>query len=119
MKSIVADKLEVINEMNLRFKGWINEDLSSIKFCRNDKMVFLELNFTSSPDAHWITIMDFISGDELSRSLFFPDIDFVDNAFIFINLDQNQLLNSVEGLFTKEAEQIIESSVNRPSYKSE
>lgn len=112
MKSIVADKLEVINEMKRRYNGWINEDLFSIKFCRNEKMVFLEMNFTSSPEAQWITIMDFISGDEQPSSLFLPDIDFVDNALVFVNLDQNRLLNSVDGLFTKEAEQIIESSVN-------
>jgi hypothetical protein len=45
MGGVVTEKLEVINEMKRRYPDWVNEDLLSIKFCRNDEIVFLEMTF--------------------------------------------------------------------------
>ena len=45
MSGVVTEKLEGINEMNRRYPDWVNEDLLSIKFCRNDEIVFLEMTF--------------------------------------------------------------------------
>ena len=48
MGSVVTEKLEVINEMKRRYPDRVNEDLLSIKFCRNDEIVFLEMTFNSA-----------------------------------------------------------------------
>lgn len=102
-----TQKLEVINEMKRRYPEWINEELLSIKFCRNDEMVFLEMNFNSASAEPIITNLDFISNDDLDDNLFLPEIDIVDNANVFVTLDQYSLSMCVDGLFTKEAENII------------
>ncbi len=51
-----------------------------------------------------VTHLDFTSNDELDGELFLPEIDIVDNAKVFIELDQYNLYMCGDGLFTKEAE---------------
>jgi hypothetical protein len=113
MKPNSTERLDVFNELNRRYPGWINKDLLSIKFCRNEEMVFLEMIFNSSGKPIIINL-DFIGNDDdLNSSLFLPEIDIVDNAMVFVQIDQYSLLMCVDGLFTKEAEQIINSFVKR------
>lgn len=107
-----VQKLEVLNEMQRRYPKWINPRLKSLMFCRDAEKVFLEMLFSGYPDKLVEINLDFISNDELDGDLFLPDVDIVDNASVFVSLDQYSLLNCVEGLFTEDAEKIINSTVN-------
>ena len=109
MKSTGTEKLELVYEMKRRYPDRINEDIFSIKFCQNDKMVFLVISLYSNPNKPIISNLDFIGNDDdLDSSLFLPDNDIVDNAITFSQLEQYTLLMCVDGFFTREAEEIIE-----------
>ena len=109
-----VEKLELISELQKLYPLWINKNLQSIKFCRDSKMVYLEMIFYSNAKKPIIINLDFIgNGDDFEKSLFLPDTDIVDNAKQFLELDKYSLLMCVEGLFTKEAETIIDNLFNK------
>lgn len=108
-----VEKLEVLYEMQRRFPDWLNPALQSIKFCRHTSKVFLEMIFSNAPSEIIVTDLNFISNDDLDGALFLPETDIVDNASVFVALDQYSLLNCVDGLFTNDGEKLINRIVNK------
>ncbi len=106
------EKLELIGVFQKRYPEWINPELLSVKFCRSSEMVFLETFFTNDPQKVIITDLNFIGNDTLDGELFLPEIDIVDNAQVFVEFEPYSLYMCVDGLFTKEAEEIINKKVN-------
>ena len=108
-----TQKLEVINEFKKKYPGWVNPDLVSIKYCQNDSVAFLDMEFTSKPCEPVLINLDFISDDfdpetvEEIPALFKPAADVVDNAMEFVGLDTYSLINCVDGLFTESATALI------------
>jgi|GEM_PF-4835873 len=103
-----TEKLEIINEMKRRFPGWINSDIQSVKFCRNEKLIFLNFFFNESSTAPIITNLDFIGDDEdLTKILFTPEKKITDNALQFVALDAYTISLCEEKLFSEEANKEI------------
>jgi hypothetical protein len=114
MNAEALQKLEIINQFKMQYPEWINPELISIKYCQNSVDAFLEMTFINNPNLPIIINLDFISDDfdteteiEEIPALFNPESDVVDNAKTFIELDTYSLINCVDGLFSKEAEEII------------
>ncbi len=108
-----TQKLEVIKEFTKKYPGWVNPDLVSIKYCQNDAVAFLEMEFLHTRAVPVIINLDFISDDSYQENvdgiapLFKPTADVVDNAMEFVALDTYSLINCVDGLFTDEAIALI------------
>lgn len=104
-----TEKLEVIHEMKRRFPGWINSDVQSIKFCRNEKLIFLEIFFNKGSGIEpIISNLDFIGDDDdLSKILFTPEKEITDNALEFVALDPYTISLCEEKLFSEEANKKI------------
>jgi hypothetical protein len=60
-----TQKLEVINEFTKKYPGWVNPDLVSIKYCQNDAVAFLEMEFMHTPGVPVCINLDFISDDSV------------------------------------------------------
>lgn len=116
-----TQKLEVINEFKKKYPGWVNPDLVSIKYCQNEAVAFLEMEFMHTPGVPVSINLDFISDDsdqetvEEIAPLFKPAADVVDNAMVFVGLDTYSLINCVDGLFTDEAIALICEEYNKLS----
>lgn len=99
-----TQKLELLGEMTKRWKEFINPKLTSIKFCQDSKIVFLEITLTPCYANSVVINLDFISEDEDSDGTFPPYNDIVDNARVLLGLNAFCLNVCFEGLFIKEAE---------------
>lgn len=116
MGTVSVQKLEVINQFKLKYPGWVNPELLSIKYCQDKTDAFLEMEFSNAEVTPIIINLDFISDGfeqetvEKIPSLFKPEADVVDNAQTFVDLDAYSLINCIDGLFSKEAEEIINNS---------
>ena len=111
------DKLELLPQFIKLYGVKINPDLQSIKYCQTLKAALVEMFFSTNPRFPVITNLNFIGGDietnedgiEKDLPYFDPDADIVDNASRFINFGDYSLLNCIDNLFTKAAEEEISS----------
>jgi type I restriction enzyme, R subunit len=110
-----VDRLEVLPKLKERFGDQINPAITSLKVCQDAFVVFTETSFLDKGNNPVREDLDFIGDDEdnLESILFKPEKDIVDNAKIFIDLDQYTLYMSVNDLFTKDAEEDIKKEVNK------
>ena len=104
-----ASKLKVITAFTSKYPGWVNPYLISIKYCQNDAVAFLEMEFIHTSGEPVFINLDFISDETVEKiSPFFkPTADVVDNSMVFVELDTYSLINCVDGLFTEEAAELI------------
>lgn len=108
-------KLELLGQFIKLYGDKINPDLLSIKYCQTAENAFVEKLFSTSPQLPVITNLNFIGGDiiidedgvEKDLPYFNPEADIVDNASRFIYFDDYSLLNCIDNLFTKTAEEEI------------
>ena len=109
-------KLEIISQFKNKYSEWVNPELLSLKYCQTKIDAFLEITFSKEPDSPEIINPDFIADEfdpdnvEEIPALFRPDADVVDNAKTFVEFDTYSLIMCVDGLFTKDAEEIINSN---------
>ncbi len=105
------EKLEILEHFITKHGNKINTELSSVKYCQNEKMAIVELTFNSNRKPVSINL-DFISdeivkddegNDSYSTPLFNPVADIVDNAMSFLNLDEYSLIMCIDYIFTEEA----------------
>ncbi len=110
MENLEADKLEIMNEMKRRFSDWFNPEIQSIKLCQNEKLIFLEINFhrdLRKPSI--IANLDFISDhDDLSKILFTPEKEIIDNAIEFLALDPLTVFKCEAKIFKEESHELIQ-----------
>jgi hypothetical protein len=109
-----VDRLEVLPKLKERFGDQINPAIKSLKVCQDSYVVFTETSFADTTHGPVREDLDFIGDEEdnLDSILFKPENDIVDNANVFIELDQYTLYMSVNDLFTKDAEKDIKKQVN-------
>ena len=109
------DKLELLPQFIKQYGDKINPGLLSIKYCQTQEIALVEMFFSTNPQLPVITNLNFITGDiianeygiEKDQPYFDPDADIVDNASNFIYFDAYSLLNCIDNLFTKAAEEEI------------
>ncbi|MEI8049573.1 MAG: hypothetical protein WCI92_19510 [Bacteroidota bacterium] len=110
-------KLEVLEQFIKIYGDKINPELVSIKYCQTAEIATVEMVFSANPQLPVITNLKFITGDividedgiETDRPFFDPEADIVDNASRFITLGDYSLLNCIDNIFTKSAEDQISS----------
>jgi hypothetical protein len=104
-----TEKLELLNEMKRRWPNQINEEIQSIKISQNSQVALIEITLQNLIGSISVeeTNLDFIVGENPDELLFKPYADVVDNAKEFVRLDGFSLVNCIDNLFTKEAEQEI------------
>ena len=103
----MTEKLEILTELKKRYLNLLNPAIESIKFCQNERIVFVETLFANNYPAV-INKLGFIADDDdLDKILFQPERDIIDNARLFLELDKYTLLISIDNLFTKNAEVAI------------
>lgn len=112
-------KLEILQQFEKLYGKQINPELVSLKYCQTVKKAVAELTYK---DGKIDTIdLDFIvddyekddEGNIIEIPDFDPQKDIVDNATKFIQFDSYSLINCISGLFSKEAEIIINDEFNR------
>jgi len=105
------EKLEILEHFIKKHGNKINAELSSVKYCQNEKMAMVELTFNTTRKPVSINL-DFIiddiikddeSSDHKSIPLFNPEVDIVDNARSFLDLDEFSLIMCIDQIFTEEA----------------
>ena len=112
------DKLEMLNSFKQRFQENLNPSLQSIKYCQTVNSAILELQFLNDPETKSIDLK-FIGGEITTNEdgsyedmlpLFNPDTDIVDNAKLFLELDDYSLIMCIDDVLTQET---IEHIVSR------
>ncbi len=107
----MMEKLEILEHLIKKHGNKINPELSSVKYCQNEKMAMVELTFNTNRKPVSINL-DFISdeivkdeegNDSYSTPLFNPESDIVDNAMSFLNLDEYSLIMCIDHIFSEEA----------------
>ncbi|MFZ4547484.1 MAG: hypothetical protein ACOYN4_08620 [Bacteroidales bacterium] len=121
-------KLELLTQFVKLYSDKINPDLLSIKYCQSPENALVELYFSTNPQMPVITNLNFITGDIIAKEdgiekdlpYFDPEADIVDNATRFIEFGDYSLLNCIDNLFTKTAEEEISNEYlkNNPNYRS-
>ena len=109
------EKLELLSQFIKLYGEKINPGLLSIKYCQSPENALVEMYFSTAPQMPVITNLNFIGGDietdedgiEKALPYFDPDADIVDNASNFINFGAYSLINCIDNLFTKVAEEEI------------
>ena len=105
------EKLEILEHFIKKHGNKINTELSSVKYCQNEKMAMVELTFNTSRNLVRINL-DFISdeivkddegNDSYSIPLFNPEADIVDNARSFLDLDEYSLIMCIDHIFNEDA----------------
>ena len=111
------EKLEIVSELSRRFPDWINPEIESIKLCRNEKVIFLEIIFyKKSGMSKIISNLDFIGDDDdLNKILFSPEKEITDNAIEFVSLDAFTISMCEEKIFKNEVMAIINKGAIRGS----
>jgi hypothetical protein len=108
-------KLELLAQFIKLYGDKINPGLLSIKYCQTPEIAMVEMFFSTNPTTPITTNLNFITGDtttnedgiEKDLPYFDPDADIVDNASNFINFGAYSLINCIDNLFTKAAEEEI------------
>jgi hypothetical protein len=109
------EKLEILEQFVKRYGDKINPDLSAIKYGQINTKAIIELYFKSSPQPFIINLY-FIGGELVKDQdgndvdilpLFDPEADIVDNASCLLEMDAISLINCIDHLFTKSAENEI------------
>ncbi|MFZ4548524.1 MAG: hypothetical protein ACOYN4_13855 [Bacteroidales bacterium] len=121
-------KLELLPQFIKLYGNKINPNLLSIKYCQTPETAMVEMLFSTNPTLPITTNLNFITGDIITNDdgnekdlpYFDPDTDIVDNASNFINFGNYSLINCIDNLFTKAAEEEIsnEHFKNNPNYRS-
>jgi hypothetical protein len=109
------ENLELLPQFIKLYGDKINPGLLSIKYCQTPKAALVEMFFSTNPTIPITTNLNFITGDiitnedgiEKDQPYFDPEADIVDNASNFIYFDAYNLLNCIDNLFTKTAEEEI------------
>lgn len=111
------EKLEIIDELKRRFPGWINPEIESIKLCRNEKVIFLKINFSKEAGIPQIvSTLDFITDeDDFNNMLFSPEKEITDNAVEFVSLDAHTISICEGKIFKEEVIEIIHQESERDS----
>jgi hypothetical protein len=111
------EKLELLPQFIKLYGDKINPGLLSIKYCQTPTAALVEMFFSTKPTLPITTNLNFITCDIITNEdgiekdlpYFDPDADIVDNASNFINFEAYSLLNCIDNLFTKAAEEEISS----------
>ena len=109
------EKLELLPQFIKLYGDKINPGLISIKYCQTPETAMVEMFLSPNPTVPITTNLNFITGDlitnedgiEKDQPYFDPEADIVDNASNFIYFDAYNLLNCIDNLFTKTAEEEI------------
>jgi hypothetical protein len=118
------NKLEMLDSFKQRFKEKLNPSLQSIKYCQSIDSAILELQFLNEPETKSIDL-NFIGGEITKNEdgtdkdilpLFNPDVDFIDNANRMLEMDDESLINCLDGILTEDAiKQIL--AIHEPKTK--
>lgn len=105
-----VNRLELLPAFKRKYGNDLNPSISAIKFCQNNLAVWIEL-YLHQEAVPQISDLQFLGGeievDELSgeeqiTSLFLPNADIVDNARLFIDLDDFSMVICLDDLLTPE-----------------
>lgn len=105
------NKLEMLNSFKQRFEGNLNPSLQSIKYCQTENSAIIELQFLNDPEIKSIDLK-FIGGDLTENEdgtykdilqMFNPEADIVDNAKLFLALDDYSFIMCIDDVLTEEA----------------
>lgn len=105
-----VNRLELLPALQRKYSDDLNPAISAIKFCQNHEAVWIELYLHQDPmpqisDLKFLggeIVTDELSGEEMITPLFFPDADIVDNACLFLDLDDFSMVICLDHLLTPE-----------------
>lgn len=84
--------LDILSEIKQKYKGQVNENLTSLKIVQSRDGCFLHSEYSDEPNSLYIENMEVIGDDDLvelfhilNASMFKPNVDVEENAKKFIN----------------------------------